>query len=126
VFSSGFWSIGLQFRVLPGVCRNVFHQLKRNTGTAWIFNQLWSSHPQRFVPELRCCWLATNKRSVIRCIRNIALKYPIVYLTWRWPVGAETCSEWRKIKKGELTYWNFVAIDGVTRNQLGRNLINYL
>jgi hypothetical protein len=29
----------------------------------------------------------------IRCIRNSQLKYPIVYLTCRWPVGAETCSE---------------------------------
>jgi hypothetical protein len=27
-------------------------------------------------------------------------KHLIVYLTWRWPVGAETCSEWRKIKRG--------------------------
>jgi hypothetical protein len=29
----------------------------------------------------------------IRCIRNSPLKHPIVYLTWGWPVGAETCSE---------------------------------
>jgi hypothetical protein len=29
----------------------------------------------------------------IRCIKNSPLKYLIVYLTWRWPVGAETCSE---------------------------------
>jgi hypothetical protein len=30
----------------------------------------------------------------------------------------------RKNKKGELTYWNFVAIDGVIGNQVG--LIFYL
>jgi hypothetical protein len=41
-------------------------------------------------------------------------------IRWGWPLGAETCSEWRKIKKGELTYWNFVAIDGIIRNQLDR------
>jgi hypothetical protein len=29
----------------------------------------------------------------IRCIRNSPLKHLIVYLTWRWPVGVETCSE---------------------------------
>jgi hypothetical protein len=46
----------------------------------------------------------------------------IVHLTWGWPVGAETCSEWRKIKKGELTYWNFDVIDGIIRNQLNINV----
>jgi hypothetical protein len=50
----------------------------------------------------------TNKS---RC-KNSPWKHLIVYLTWGWSVGAETCSEWWKIKKGELTYWNFVAIDG--------------
>jgi hypothetical protein len=32
----------------------------------------------------------------IRCIQNSPLKQLIVYLTWRWPVGAETCSEWER------------------------------
>jgi hypothetical protein len=30
----------------------------------------------------------------IRCSKNSPLKHLIVYLIWRWPVGAETCSEW--------------------------------
>jgi hypothetical protein len=30
----------------------------------------------------------------IRCIKDSPWKYLIVYLIWRWPVGAETCSEW--------------------------------
>jgi hypothetical protein len=33
---------------------------KRNTGTAWTLNQLWSSHSRRFVTKLRC-WHARNK-----------------------------------------------------------------
>jgi hypothetical protein len=37
-----------------------WHQSKRNAGTAWTQNHLWSSHSRRFVPELRC-WRARNK-----------------------------------------------------------------
>jgi hypothetical protein len=55
----------------------------------------------------------------IRGSRNSPHKASIVYLTWRWPVGAETCSEWEKNKKRELTYWNFVGIDGVIGSQVG-------
>jgi hypothetical protein len=58
--------------------------------------------------------------SLTTCFGPYGPSNVIVYLTWRWPVGAETCSEWRKIKKRGVTYWNFVAIGGITRNQLDR------
>jgi hypothetical protein len=38
------------------------------------------------IQRIRCTYAT-------RCIRNSPLKHLIVYLTWGWPVGAETCSE---------------------------------
>jgi hypothetical protein len=33
--------------IQPGVRDNILHHSKRKTGTAWTFNQLWSSHSRR-------------------------------------------------------------------------------
>jgi hypothetical protein len=92
-----------------------------------LFFQIWTA------PYLGMMTSCSNSQMILRCsfyflplgvacvqrirfIRNSPLKYPIVYLTWRWPVGAETCSE-KEENKSELTYWNFVAIDYIIRNQ---------
>jgi hypothetical protein len=55
------WSSTWDTRISGGT-RNISRQSKRNTGIAWAFNRLWSSHSRRFVPELRR-WHARSKLS---------------------------------------------------------------
>jgi hypothetical protein len=56
----------------------------------------WSKYRYRHITSLRQVVYVQR----IRCIKNSPSKYLIVYLTWRWPVGAETCSEWERNKGG--------------------------
>jgi hypothetical protein len=51
----------------------------------------WSTDVQQ-IPSLH--QIAYVQR--IRYIKKYSSKYLIVYLTWRWPVGAQTCSEWER------------------------------
>jgi hypothetical protein len=63
------------------VRENILHQSKRNTGTAWTLNQLWSSHSRRFVPELRCWVPETRVRSLINNWQNI-WSYKFAFLNY--------------------------------------------
>jgi hypothetical protein len=78
-----------------------------NTLTPFLFSFFYSLHVS--VP--------TGHLQVRYTIRYFFKDYLIVYLTWRWPVGAETCSEWRKIKTSWRieTYW-FLMTPSIATN----------
>jgi hypothetical protein len=47
----------------------------------------------------------------------VLIKVSIVYSHLKMACRGRNISEWEKNKKRELTYWNFVAIDGVIGSQ---------
>jgi hypothetical protein len=93
---------------------------ERSSFRNFVFASIFRNPDDGQSPESQYFWVLytiVTTLQILYIVHYSPLKYPIVYLTWRWPVGAETCSE-KEENKNELTYWNFVAINGIIRNQL--------